>query len=689
MIFNHLGRTLRGVICLYATYAFLGSSAFASCSSTLAGTTATVTCTAATDQIVVSQEIFFINTYWTHTGPSGTFNNNRFDWGGGLALAAGGTVQFASLGGGQLSIGDPTNTPADALNGTVGVTDTGGVSAQVTLDASTSTTGNTYTLDGSTGFTTVNALTYYDASSTGESLTISTGTAADTVNVLTSFTPDSLTIQGNNGADQVNVGNAGSLLGISSPVTIFNAGFYTAITIDDSADATARTATYTSTGVSGVAPASINWVANDISAVNLIMGTGSDTVNVQTISNPSGLVSLTIQGTNGFDQVNIGNAGSVQGIAAPVTVKNTFSFTALTIDDSADATGQTATVVSGAVTGIAPAAINWSPLDISIVQLNAGFGNDTVNVLATDTFAPVSIQGTDGFDQVNIGNAGSVQGILGTLTIANTVYFTNLLIDDSADATGRTAAYTSTGVSGVAPAAINWTVTDINGVVLNMGTGNDTVNVASTGGIQSLTIQGTDGNDNVNVGNAGSTQAILGSVDIRNTGFFTAVAVNDSLDATGREATYSASGVAGVAPAAITWVAGDVASTTVNFGSGSDLLHIIGSPPVSNVINLGNGGNRCFITGSGLGAASSNTVIAGGGDDAFTISAVPTNVTSITIVGGGQTFGDKLIYTSGTATGAFPINGTLVPTDPTAHSIDYNSIELFSINDNIFANGFE
>ena len=46
--------------------------------------------------------------------------------------------------------------------------------------------------------------------------------------------------------------------------------------------------------------------------------------------------------------------------------------------------------------------------------------------------------------------------------------------------------------------------------------------------------------------------------------------------------------------------------------------------------------------------------------------------------------GDELVYTDGPATGAFPGNGTLTPTDINAHAINYNSIGHFSFNDVIF-----
>ena len=490
MSFIRFGRLLRRVLFACAATAFPLSCAFASCSSIRSGATATVTCTAATDHVVISEDQFSVDA-WHHTGTA--FGADQYDWdstvAGDQGIYAGDTINFESLGGGSLTIGDAT-TPADAVYGTVTVTQTVAATAQITLDSTTSATANTYTIDDASGSIIVNGLAFADTSSTGAGLTIITGTAADTVNILSVFNTDTLTVQGNNGADVV----------------------------------------------------------------------------------------------------NIGKAGSVHGIAGSVTIKNTFSYSALTIDDSADVTGQTGTVMSGSITGIAPAAINWLTTDISSVLLNNGKGNDTVSVTAT--LNSLTIQGTDGNDDyVFIGN-GSVQGIMAPVTIKNTLGHTHLDIDDSADATGREAFFTATGVSGVAPGAISWTESGVDQVA-------------------------------------------------------------------------------------------------VTFGGGDDLVHVFSSPAgVTTAIFLGNGNNRCSIAGSGLHAASSNYIHGGSGDDVFTISAVTASGASLSIFGGSQAVADEIIYTSGTATGAFPGNGVLMPTDPNAQWITYNSIESFNIDDRIFADDF-
>jgi hypothetical protein len=129
----------------------------------------------------------------------------------------------------------------------------------------------------------------------------------------------------------------------------------------------------------------------------------------------------------GSDTVTIGDAGSVQGITAAVTVMNPDSLSTLVVDDSADPTGRAVTMSEAAITGLAPAAINYNANEIgntdptlpgltvnggtgadtftvtntifsTITELNAGGGNDTVNVLAGSAGSTLNVNGQGGND---------------------------------------------------------------------------------------------------------------------------------------------------------------------------------------------------------------------------------------------------------------------------------------------------
>ena len=198
---------------------------------------------------------------------------------------------------------------------------------------------------------------------------------------------------------------------------------------------------------------------------------------------------------SGTDTVNVGNAGSVQGILAAVNIQNPPSYNTINVNDSADTTARTVTLSTftsgganwGSITGLAPAAINYKYADTSSVNITTGSAADTVNVLATGVTTNLSTSG--GHDAVNVGNAGSVQGILGTLNIQNPPSFNTINVNDSADTTARTvtlSTFSSGGanwgsITGLAPAAINYKYADTSSVNITTGSAADTVNVLATG----------------------------------------------------------------------------------------------------------------------------------------------------------------------------------------------------------------
>lgn len=578
------------------------AQASATCSSSLSGSTATVTCTSPADNLQIGQYYtdFDNSYYWFHQPVDGL---QDVDWDSNvptlqfLQATATSTIEV-HLAGGALTIGlaQVEGSPARPTDAMVGNVNWSG-SGSVALDASFCTTPSTYTIDdGSSPFATrLNALTLFNQNTA--QITIITGTAADTVNVLSVYPLDS----------------------------------------------------------------------------------------IETFNHSGG----------GTDSVHVGKAGTVQGVQG---VLNVYGYSNLTIDDSSDGSPRTGTIAANGITGLAPGAISWAGSGVidTPVAIIMGNNDDTLTVQSTDR--PVMIDGNSGSDTVTLGNGGSVQGILGAVDVSNYASRTALTIDDSSDTLERTATYTKTGVTGIAPAAITWPENDVSAVSLRMGTGQDTVRVRSvhSGSGDPLTIHGTNAVDSVYFGDeSGSMQAILTPVMVDNTASYTSIFVDDSADILARSVTYSKTGITGISPGAIGWVSNDVGSVRLYLGSGSDVVHVASSNrnvagrSFVNVIDLGDGNNRCTITGAGLGNASVNSFYGNTGDDQFEISAVPTSVSSVNIYGGSQAVWDELVYTGGNATGAFPGNGTLTPTDTDALAINYTSIEHFSVNDVIFRDGFQ
>ncbi len=422
---------------------------------------------------------------------------------------------------------------------------------------------------------------YYSGTS---SVYITTGLAADTVNVQATGVLTFLSSGG--GGDTVNVGNGGDVQGILGELFIENPHNYDTIYINDSDDGTARTfslGVFESVGtpwewVTGLTPALINFQYANTSSLSITTGDAADTVNVQGTAVPTTLSSAC------NDTVNVGNAGSVQGILGTLYIKNLPSFfyaTNIHINDSADPTARTVTLSTftsggtpwGSVTGLAPAAIDYEYAGTPSVSITAGRAADTFYVLATGVTTYLSSGGGD--DTINVGNSGSVQGILGTLNLWNQPRYNTINVNDSADTTARTVTlntYSSGGanwgsITGLAPddAAIDYKYADTSSVSITAGRAADTFYVLATGVPTTLSSRG--GGDTINVG-FGSVQGILGTLNIENPPSFDTININDFLDTTVRFAflnTFTSGGtpwgsITGLAPAAINFDYADTSS---------------------------------------------------------------------------------------------------------------------------------
>ena len=229
-------------------------------------------------------------------------------------------------------------------------------------------------------------------------------------------------------------------------MTVDNPPSYNTLSIDDSADTAPRAVvltSFTSNGapwgeVAGLAPATIYYKYGDTKSLHLATGTGAGQVDVE----ETGV--LTYIGDNGQDNVNVGDAGGVQGIVGALYVNDTPSYNTLFIDDSADAGARTVTLSTdtpagdtawGAVAGLAPATINYKYADTKSANILTGTAANTINVQATGVETYIR---DNGAATVNVGNAGSVQGIRGQLDLDNPPHLNTLNIDDSADAAART-----------------------------------------------------------------------------------------------------------------------------------------------------------------------------------------------------------------------------------------------------------
>src|SRR5262249_2527394 len=117
----------------------------------------------------------------------------------------------------------------------------------------------------------------------------------------------------------------------------------------------------------------------------------------------------------------------------------------------------------------------------------------------------LGIQGQYGLDTVTLGSTGSVQQINENVTVGNTFGRTALVINDSANATARSAELWPTFLRGLHADPwrnINWEPTQLRSLTILGGSGGNTINIVGTpaaAGLQEPTFYTGDGPDNVHV----------------------------------------------------------------------------------------------------------------------------------------------------------------------------------------------
>ena len=244
----------------------------------------------------------------------------------------------------------------------------------------------------------------------------------DTVNILNTVTP----VNVQNSADaSINIGDNGSVQGITAPISIAALPASEALTVDDSADTQDRSDVIVKEGaILNLAPAAISFSSGTLTSLT-IMGGSADTFQVlgtptnqslihptTTIDTGSGTDTINVQGTTGDlvidgnnpefegqDTINIGSqapslSGTLASITGTVTVTNTSGHSTLSLDDKRDDSNESATISGTSITGLSPAPISYTGKDLTSLAVYCGTGC-TMTVSGTSTSTNVIGAGND------------------------------------------------------------------------------------------------------------------------------------------------------------------------------------------------------------------------------------------------------------------------------------------------------
>lgn len=183
------------------------------------------------------------------------------------------------------------------------------------------------------------------------------------------------------------------------------------------------------------------------------------------------------------------------------------------VDDSASTAMSTYTVDTGRnpfpVTGPGINVQEWNSASGG-VTLKGGSAGNTFHVQSTWGSEPVTVYGGDGADRFVVGDTGNGVGDLdGSVTIHGGGSGADALnVNDSLHSSPRTLEVTSTTVGWDGGTQV--TFDTVESLILDAGSGGDTINVRSSQAATPVTINADGGNDTVNIGNP--LDEILGAV---------------------------------------------------------------------------------------------------------------------------------------------------------------------------------
>jgi hypothetical protein len=277
------------------------------------------------------------------------------------------------------------------------------------------------------------------------------GTAAEVFNI--QATPASAVTNlnlGGGAADTINVSSdgaalSGNLNGLDGVLRIINPapGSASRLNISESGTAEADTIIYdTAAGsISGTAGGGwqIELQQSTLSGgVNLSLGSAGDTVHVRSIAAGE---PLTISGNGGADTVNAGSlANSLDSFLAGLTFNAGGQVgDTLNINDQGDATNNTYTVTATQVTRSGGPTITYS--GVNSLALNAGTGNDTVNLNSTAAGTVTAVNAGGGNDSIVFANGvslngGTIDGGTGVNTLNYSAYTSTVVANLGLGVTG-------------------------------------------------------------------------------------------------------------------------------------------------------------------------------------------------------------------------------------------------------------
>ena len=423
----------------------------------------------------------------------------------------------------------------------------------------------------------------------------------------TSSSVNATTVQTYGNSNVINVGSTAGLLpysagvvsNIVSALSLVGGGQDTA-NVDDSGDMSGRTGYLTSTQLTGLGMGNSGVAYSGLAALNLSLGTGGDTINIQ--STAGGTPTTIIASTSGSaNTINVGSqepssGGNLAGIQGLLTVQGGGSDT-LNLGDTGNPTAQSATLTATTLTGLDLGSSVLTYGGLNSLNLYIGTGGDTINIQSTALRTTTTIDPPTGSPNTfNVGSLapipmdGVVDNILGPLVIVGGADTMN--VDDTGSTIAKTGKLTESTLTGLNMAGI--TYSGLAKLNINLGSGGNQFTIAVSSGAKlpaTSTINGGSPNtDSLIASWAGDFNGILnlsrfatttvtvgnnfnGSMTDTNPGYIASINIGGSLMASGVLHVVSTSDPAN--PTTPTGLLGDIGTMTVG-GSIAGFVQVSG-----------------------------------------------------------------------------------------------------------------
>jgi Ca2+-binding RTX toxin-like protein len=311
---------------------------------------------------------------------------------------------------------------------------------------------------------------------------------ADRIDVEDTFAGVPVTVNAGDGNDTMRISFIdGNLDTIDGNVILNGNGGSDTLSVWD--DLVAFTDTYTITATTLSRPFAALMTYQTMEGVSLNAQSGNNIVHVQSTA---AATPLTVNANGGNDTINVGT-GNLDSLPGAVAVNGGAGTDNVNVQDHTANFSDTYSISSTLVDRNIFGGMNYATVEGLI--LNAQPGSNMFNISSTSASTSTMINAGNGNDIFNVGG-GNMDAIDGTLTLNGQAGSDRVVMQDQASAVGH--GYTITNLSTARTGAAMVNHGTIEGIEVNAGSSNDTVNGAAAS--LPLTLRGNGGIDFLTAG---------------------------------------------------------------------------------------------------------------------------------------------------------------------------------------------